>query len=375
MARMSDRRPGLPNRQIPFSEAFRKFIVQGWAPDPKDLPDQLPAAVPARQRRERVSAQFPGERLVIPAGGLKVRSNDTDYRFRPHSAFAHLTGLGTDREPDAVLVLEPTDSGHDATLYFRPRAPRDSEEFYADSRFGELWVGRRASLEEMSVLCGIPCASISDLGDHLRKNGDTVALRVLPTDLDTRNPDNSPKRYAAPDRHVIDDQEQSATAESDRELAVALSELRLIKDDFEIAEMREACRQTALAFEAVVAGIPEAVRRGARRTLDRGHRRHCTPGMSATLSATTPSQLPASTPARCTGSATTASFERTSCCCSTRASSWILSTPPTSPAPCRSAAPSATSSGWSMTPSTRRSRLESPRRGQGPASPTCTRRR
>jgi hypothetical protein len=120
MAHMSDRRPDLPNRQIPFSEAFG-LIVQGWASEEKDLPNQLPAAVPARSRRQRVSPRFPGERLVIPAGGLKVRANDTDYRFRPHSAFAHLTGLGTDREPDAVLVLEPTDAGHDAALYFRPR--------------------------------------------------------------------------------------------------------------------------------------------------------------------------------------------------------------------------------------------------------------
>jgi len=139
---MSDRRPDLPNRQIPFSEAFKEFIVQGWAPESKQLPDELAAAAPARHRRARVSAQFPGERLVIPAGGLKVRANDTDYRFRPHSAFAHLTGLGADREPDAALVLEPTDTGHDATLYFKPRAPRDSEEFYADSRLASCgWGG------------------------------------------------------------------------------------------------------------------------------------------------------------------------------------------------------------------------------------------
>jgi len=36
MAVMSDRRPELPNRQIPFSDAFKKFIVACWAPDPKD---------------------------------------------------------------------------------------------------------------------------------------------------------------------------------------------------------------------------------------------------------------------------------------------------------------------------------------------------
>src|SRR5215207_9176854 len=141
---MSDRRPELPNRQIPFTDAFKKFIVEGWAPYPTQLPDQLPAVAWAQRRRERVSAQFPGERLVIGAGGLKVRSNDTDYVFRPHSAFAHLTGLGSDREPDAVLVLEPrrgTDDGegngqadeqhqgHEAVLYFRPLADRDTEEF------------------------------------------------------------------------------------------------------------------------------------------------------------------------------------------------------------------------------------------------------
>jgi Xaa-Pro aminopeptidase len=59
-----------------------------------------------------------------------------------------------------------------------------------------------------------------------------------------------------------DDQELSTIEEADREFAIALSELRLIKDAFEIAQMREACRQTALAFEAVVAAMPEAVRRG-----------------------------------------------------------------------------------------------------------------
>jgi Xaa-Pro aminopeptidase len=259
MARMSDRRPELPNRQIPFTEAFRKFIVEGWAPFPTQLPDQLPAVSWARHRRERVSARFPGERLVVPAGGLKVRSNDTDFRFRPHSAFAHLTGLGTDREPDAVLVLEPTDSGHDATLYFRARAPRDSEEFYADSRFGELWVGRRPSLEEMSALCDITCAAIAELPDQLRKNADTISVRAVSTGLDPQI-QQVIEEVRSPAAEV--DQRRAIIDEADHEFTVALSELRLIKDTFEVDQMRAACRETAAAFEAVVAGIPEAVRRG-----------------------------------------------------------------------------------------------------------------
>ena len=52
------------------------------------------------------------------------------------------------------------------------------------------------------------------------------------------------------------------TATADLELAVALSELRLIKDDFEIDRDARSLPADGAAFEAVVAGIPEAVRRG-----------------------------------------------------------------------------------------------------------------
>jgi Xaa-Pro aminopeptidase len=253
---VSDRRPALPNRQVPFSEAFKAFIAQGWAPYPAELPQRSPAANWAAERRSAISARFPGERLVIGAGGLKTRSNDTDFRFRPHSAFAHLTGLGSDREPDAVLVLDPTDSGHDATLYFRPRAPRDSAEFYADARFGELWVGVRPSLEEMAALCGITCADIGDLPDHLRKDADTTPLRVLPVDLEPEVTD------AITEVRPTEAAREEGQLSPDAELAQALSELRLTKDEYEVDELSEACRKTAAAFAAVVADLPEAVRRG-----------------------------------------------------------------------------------------------------------------
>jgi len=250
---MSETQPELPNRQTPFSDAFKAFIADGWAPYPSEPPARLPASQAAVARREQVSAIFPGQRLVIPAGGLKIRSNDTDYRFRPHSAFAHLTGLGTDREPDAVLVLEPTDDGHDATLYFKPRAPRDSSEFYADARYGEMWVGRRPSVEEMAALCGIRCLPIAELPEHLAKNAEETLIRMV--------------RDADPALAAQLDQIREATEEEtrkthDAELAEALSELRLIKDDFEIEQMRRACAESAEAFEAVVRDLPEAVRRG-----------------------------------------------------------------------------------------------------------------
>lgn len=241
----------LDPRTSPYSPAFIDFIPTGWAPYPSTPPDPLPAAEHTPARRRRISDAFAGERLVVPAGGLRVRSNDTDYAFRPHSAFAYLTGLGGDREPDAVLVLEPTDVGHEPTLYFKPRAPRTDPEFYADHRYGEMWVGQRESLEEMTALTGLACRPISEMPAAIASG--SVSIRLV-RDVDAAIDELVDGVRAA--RRV----EVAATNDSD--FAQALSEHRLIKDAFEIAELAAACDDTAAAFEAVVRELPDAVAAG-----------------------------------------------------------------------------------------------------------------
>ncbi|WP_228488873.1 aminopeptidase P family protein [Raineyella fluvialis] len=248
----------LPNRQSPFSEAFRTFIVDGWAPYSSDLPEPLPAAGPAATRRTRIGAAFPGERLVLPAGELKVRNNDCDYRFRPHSAFAHLSGLGTDREPDAVLVLEPTDEGHEATLFFKPRAPRTDEEFYASSRYGEMWVGQRESLDEMAALTGLACAPIEQLPAALAKNADSTRIRIV-READA---EVTAQVDALREQHGVQPSGDDEQPSPDDEFATALSELRLTKDDFEVSQLQQACDRTAGAFAEVVRSFPDAVAKG-----------------------------------------------------------------------------------------------------------------
>ncbi len=249
---VSDERPQLPNRQTPFSPAFRDFIPRGWADYPTTGFDPLPATVWTPRRREALSRQFPGDRLVIPAGGLRTRSNDTDFRFRPHSAFAYLTGLGTDREPDAVLVLEPDSDTHQARLYFKPRAPRTDPEFYSDPRYGEMWVGTRESLAEMTLLTGLDCSPLADLDAALAADCDTVKMRLVGCDPAVEEMVGELRA-----RHEITD-----WADSDEELSIAVSEARLVKDDYEIAEMRAACADTAVGFEAVVRDLPTAVAAG-----------------------------------------------------------------------------------------------------------------
>lgn len=248
--------------QRPDSEAFRSFITSGWGPRPDTVGTSGPAVAQTADRRARLAAQFPGERLVIPAGTYKTRSNDTDFRFRPHSAFAHLTGLGAEQEPDAVLVLNPVPDGdgsdgtHEAVLYMRPLAGRDTEEFFSDSRYGEFWVGARPTLEDLERLTGIRTAHLDDLSDALAKDVGPggVGVVVVPG-VDEVVEAVVEEIRAAEDAGMRDDT-----------LAEALSELRLVKDAHEVEQMRTAVAVTIEGFEQIVRRLPEAVahRRGER---------------------------------------------------------------------------------------------------------------
>ena len=249
----------------PTNQAFRDFIGSGWGPRPAELPPRSEAADWAAARRTALGAQFPGERLVIPAGPLKVRNNDCDYRFRPHSAFSHLAGTGTDFEPDAVLVLEPlTPAGapapegaptHEGVLYFRPRASRTSQEFYANPRYGELWVGARPSIEEVEAVTGIRCAHIDSLGDALAKDAgaDGVQLRVI------AQADEAITALVDSTRQAAGLASGQAASEVDDRLLEAASELRLRKDEWEIAQMQAAVDATKAGFDDLIRSIPRAV--------------------------------------------------------------------------------------------------------------------
>jgi Xaa-Pro aminopeptidase len=208
---------GTSNRSTtPASTEFQEYIGSNWADRVDELPEPREQAPFAARRRALVSQAFIGQRIVVPAESLKQRSNDTDYPFRAHSAFAHLTGWGADSEPDSVLVLDPTDDGHDATLYFRERADRTSNEFYANPAIGEFWIGPRPSLAQVAADLDIATAAISE--------------------------------FTATDADI--------TVGEDDALTTFLSEMRLVKDDYEIAQIRLAVDATARGFADVIADFP-----------------------------------------------------------------------------------------------------------------------
>jgi Xaa-Pro aminopeptidase len=205
-------------------EAYSRFMRKGWGDRELDLP-RHPIADHAADRRRRLAEAFPGERLVLPAGTFKVRSYDTDYRFRPDTGHTYFCGNQTS---DAVLVIEDGDS----VLYARPRSDRSTDEFFRDRQYGELWVGRRPSLKEMSDSLGLEVRHIDELADQLAKSGKVRVHRGVSSAVD---------EAVAPDES------------RDTDFARVISEMRLVKNDWEIAELQSACDSTTLGFTDSVA--------------------------------------------------------------------------------------------------------------------------
>ena len=218
-----------------------ELMSTGWAERGRRLRRATPRRRTSRRGAAALSERFSGQTLVVPTGPPKVRSNDTDFRFRPGTDFFWLTG---EMEPDAVLVMEPEGDGHRATLYLEPPSDRSTHAFFTDSRYGEFWIGPRMGLDEISEHLGVAAAPLAELHERLEQLATSGAAVVR--GIDPR----------------ID--EALAESDGDDELDTALSDMRLVKDDFEVAMLQQAVDSTIRGFEDVVKAMPDAMESGER---------------------------------------------------------------------------------------------------------------
>jgi Xaa-Pro aminopeptidase len=203
-------------------QALVDFMSSGWLEAPITIarPKQTERFA---ERRAQLAREFPNAVLVVPAGEETVRSNDTNYRFRSSSDFAYLIGPG---EAGSMLVLEPAGGSHQSVLFVPPHN-RGDKAFFADRVHGELWVGRHRGVDESQLFFGVdrcrPLDQTERYLDELRSRGATI-----------RNVDE------------------------DAELATYLAEMRLIKDDYEIAELRTCAEISKRGFEDIIRILPRA---------------------------------------------------------------------------------------------------------------------
>ena len=218
--------------RTPHSQKFLDYIASGWAENEAGAVGQAAVAPYAAARRQKLAQAFAGKVIAIHAGSMQVRSNDTDFRYRPHSAFSHLTGWGSAAVADSILVVDARSDETQSVLYFRESAGRDSDEFFANPAIGEFWVGARPGLESVSQLLGLETRSLSKFDGDFEKELAGGNLLNLET----------------------------------AEVAEFLSELRLVKDSFEIEQMRQAVAATELGFKEIRANLDKAqgIERGER---------------------------------------------------------------------------------------------------------------
>ena len=192
----------------------------------------------AQRRANVLNLLAPDAVMIIAAAPELIVGRDTHLRYVVDAELYYLTGY---TEPDAVLVLDPSAEAP-FTMFVRER---DAER--------ELWMGKRAGVEGAEQMFGAHRAyPIGDLAKLLPKQlvkANTVYARsAARPELD------------AITQHLFE-HGRPARARTGRGTHIIrdpgdiLDEMRLIKDDAEIAFIREACRISGEAFGAVLARV------------------------------------------------------------------------------------------------------------------------
>ena len=255
--RVLDWESGMPNSRairrdprmplLSRAEGFNEWMRGGWGDAERELRVEQGAPAAAAAHRARLSAEFSDETLVIAAGRSQLRANDTFHEFRADSDFLWSVGHGIE---DAVLVMRHVAGGHEATLYLTPPARPGDPAFHADPNYGELWVGPLVGPREIEEALGVATREIGELRvpEDALIAGASVVARASGAVLEGRL--RSPR------------------------LARVLSELRQIKDEWEVEQLRAANLATIDGFAAVRREIPQAVLAGGERWLQGTFDRH-----------------------------------------------------------------------------------------------------
>lgn len=230
------------SHDIALPQGLREALMAQWDPaPPMPHPARRDAAPFAAARRAKVSAQLPGQLIVVPAGVLKTRANDTEYAFRAASTFAWLTA---ETAAEAVLVMYPQDGGHHSVLYILEYVEPGELGYFTDRLHGALWVGGVPTPAQTGELLGIETRGRARLADDLApyRGGAAAVLTGFDPQVDALLPGGT-------------------SAELER----IADELRLTKDAWEIARLQDACDATTRGFADIVRELPMVLAQGGRR--------------------------------------------------------------------------------------------------------------
>lgn len=186
------------------------------------------------RRRARVLDDLGDDAMVLPAAPPVVRSGDSELPYRPDSELYYLTGW---REPEALLVLRGFADEDREVLFVRERDPK--VERWTGLRMGPDAAGRRLGIETTEGVGGL-----DERLPELLKGAERVQFRL------GRNQRVQRLVEAALDEARSRGARTGRGPRGVLDPGGILDELRLTKDDGEIASIREAARISALGFRA-----------------------------------------------------------------------------------------------------------------------------
>lgn len=174
---------------------------------------------------------------IFPASPVRIRSNDSDYKYRPDSDLFYLTGFA---EPEAIAVFAPEHPEHKFVLFVRPRDPER-----------EVWDGKRAGVEGAVAEFEADAAFTIDefdekIFDYLDGRKQLFYRLGLDEDFDLRiirllNRYRTSRKAKAPGPAMIVDPSE------------IVHEMRLLKTEEDLALMRRAAEISAEAHRAAMA--------------------------------------------------------------------------------------------------------------------------
>src|SRR5690554_1198103 len=221
---------------------FVRRMGEGWAEQRREPQVAAGLAPSVAVHREQLSGQFAGVALLVFAGGSMMRNDDNNFPFRADSDFLWLTGCSAE---GAVLAMVPRAGGHDCVLYILEPIKAGSPGFLDSRNHSELWVGASPDLEAWADALGVVVRPL-----HVAESELLSHLRGLPVLAGGR-----------PIGPLADCAPLSA------ELTQAISELRLVKDAWEVGQLRDAVDASVAGFNAVAAELTNAIEFGGERWL------------------------------------------------------------------------------------------------------------
>lgn len=180
------------------------------------------------QRRAEIGKEISGKALIIAAHPEQVRNHDVGFAYRQDSNMYYLTGF---EEPESILIFRP--GLKPETVMFTRK--RDQER--------ETWDGYRYGPEGVEKEFGIekayPIEDFAKVAPTLLKDVDGVYYRLL------KNKKADELILDVLEKHRISQGRTGYGLLSIHDADTLIGEHRLIKSDYELSHLKEACEISA----------------------------------------------------------------------------------------------------------------------------------